>query len=197
MLPFLLIFIIFCIVLAYYIRKNDAAQEKVMSDYWDKELKSNAIRKKDISKLDYITIPLEKIPEKLETSAEKTFFSFADKPMLNLSGISNTDLKLEYGTANLDILSEYDLNFTDMLAILPVYTKELEEAGQTDTARMLLEFAVNCNADSRIVYQQLSAIYNEADEPDKILWLLKCSENLPSMTRQIIQKDLNALIQSE
>ncbi len=195
MLPFLLIFIVFCIVLAYYIKKNDAAQEKVMSDYWEKELKSNAVRKKDISKLNYITIPLEKIPQKLHTSAENTLFSFADKPMLNLSGISNTDLKLEYGTANLELLSEYDINFTDMLAILPVYTQELLEAEDTATARMLLEFAIDCNADSRIVYQQLSTIYTEANEPDKILWLLKCSEELPPMTKQIIQNDLHTLMQ--
>lgn len=195
MLPFLLIFIVFCIALAYYIKKNDAAQEKVMSDYWEKELKSNAVRKKDISKLNYITIPLEKIPQKLNTSAENTLFSFADKPMLNLSGISNTDLKLEYGTANLEILSEYDINFTDMLAILPVYTQELLDAGELATARMLLEFAIDCNADSRIVYQQLSGIYTDANEPDKILWLLKCSEELPPMTKQIIQNDLHHLMQ--
>ena len=195
MLPFLLIFIVFCLVLTYYIKKNDAAQEKVMSDYWEKELKSNAVRKKDISKLNYITIPLEKIPQKLDTSAENTLFSFANKPMLNLSGISNTDLKLEYGTANLEILSEYDVNFTDMLAILPVYTQELLDAGELSTARMLLEFAIDCNADSRIIYQQLSTIYTQANEPDKIVWLLKCSEALPPMTRQIIQNDLHNLMQ--
>jgi hypothetical protein len=149
MFPFLAIFIVFCLLLTFYIRKNDTAQQKVQDEFWEKERMSNAVRKKDISKLDYITIPLDKIPVKLETSAEKKLFALAEKPMLNFVGISNTDLKLEYGTANLDILMEYENNFLDFVAILPDYATELIEAGEKETARMLLEFAVSVNADSR------------------------------------------------
>lgn len=149
MFPFLAIFIVFCLVLTFYIRKNDSAQQKVQDEFWDKERKSNTVRKKDISKLDYISIPLDKIPVKLESSTEKTIFSLAEKPMLNFVGISNTDLKLQYGTANLDILTEYENNFLDFVAILPEYASELIEAGEKETALMLLEFAVSVNADSR------------------------------------------------
>ena len=83
MFPFLAIFIVFCLTLTFYIRKNDAAQQKVQDEFWEKERQSNAVRKKDISKLDYITIPLDKIPVKLETSAEKKIYALAEKPMLN------------------------------------------------------------------------------------------------------------------
>ena len=113
MFPFLAIFIVFCLLLTFYIRKNDTAQQKVQDEFWEKERMSNAVRKKDISKLDYITIPLDKIPVKLETSTEKAIFSLAEKPMLNYVGMSNTDLKLAYGTANLDILTEYENNFLE------------------------------------------------------------------------------------
>ena len=80
MFPFLAIFIVFCIVLTYYIRKGDSSQKKVMDDFWEKERQANAIRKKDISKLDYITIPLEKIPHSLDTQVEKDFFSLCNLP---------------------------------------------------------------------------------------------------------------------
>lgn len=158
MFPFLAIFVVFCLILTFYIRKNDTAQKKVQDDFWEKERRSNAVRKKDISKLDYITIPLDKIPVKLHTSTEEALFSLAEKPMLNLVGISNTDLKLQYGTANLEILAEYDTNFLDFVAILPDYTAELIEAGEKETALMLLEFAVSVNADSRKIDRQLAAL---------------------------------------
>lgn len=161
MFPFLAIFIVFCLVLTYYIRKNDAAQQKVQDDFWEKERQSNAVRKKDISKLDYITIPLDKIPVKLCTSTEEAFFALAEKPMLNFIGISNTDLKLQYGTANLEILTEYENNFINLVALLPDYTSELIEAGEKETALMLLEFAISVNADSRKIDNQLAALRNE------------------------------------
>lgn len=196
MFPFLTIFIVFCIVLAYYIKKSDSTQQKVLDDFWEKERQANAVRKKDISELNYITIPLDKLPEQLHTSTEEKFLALAEKPMLNLTGISNTDLKLAYGTANLEILSEYDTNFADMVALLPAYAEELQNAGFPQTARQLLEFAIECNADSRKIYKMLAASYDESSEPDKILWLRKQSEQLPSLTRQAVQKDLNTYIQS-
>ena len=158
MFPFLLIFIVFCLLLTFFIRKNDSTQQKVLDDFFEKERASNAIRKKDISKLDYISIPLDKIPVKLESSTEKTFFALAEKPMLNFIGISNTDLKLEYGTANLDILTQYENNFLDFVAILPDYATELIEAGEKETALMLLEFAVSVNADSRKIDKLLASL---------------------------------------
>ena len=121
MFPFLTIFLVFIAILTYYLKKNDSAQAKIEEDFWNKERKANAVRKQDISKLDYITIPLEKIPQPLQTPCEEALFTLAKKPMLNLTGISNTDLKLQYGTANLTILSEYDNNFSEMVALLPEY----------------------------------------------------------------------------
>lgn len=158
MFPFLVIFIVFCLVLTFYIRKNDTAQQKAQHDFFEKERLSNTVRKKDISKLDYISIPLDKIPVKLESSTENTIFALAEKPMLNFVGISNTDLKLQYGTANLDILTEYENNFLEFVALLPDYATELVEAGQKESAIMLLEFAVSVNADSRKIDNLLASL---------------------------------------
>lgn len=193
MFPFLAIFITFCLVLTYYIRKSDSNQKKVEEEFWEKERLANAVRKKDISKLDYITIPFEKIPQKLATSTEKKLFALAEKPMLNLTGISNTDLKLSYGTANLAILSEYDTNFTEFVSLLPEYTIELQEAGQTEAAQMLLEFAIGCNADSRRIYEQLATIYKEQNNLEKIDSLLQASEQLPELTKKAVQSMLSTM----
>lgn len=193
MFPFLAIFIVFCAVLGYYNKKSDTSQKEVMENFFEKERLSNAVRKKDISQLEYITIPFEKIPQELNTLTEKDFFSFAEKPMLNLTGISNTDLKLEYGTANLAVLSEYDTNYMDMISLLPTYVDELLEAEQIDTAQALLEFAINTKADSRKLYQQLVSIYKETNQLEKIDHLKNMAEQLPDMTKNIIQNDLSSI----
>ena len=139
MFPFLAIFIIFCLILSFYIRKNNTTQQQVQDEFWEKERKSNTVRKKDISKLDYINIPLDKIPVKLETSTEKAIFSLAEKPMLNFVGISNTDLKLQYGTANLDILTEYENNFLDFVyLILLIYNANIQIKNGINKPRLLL-----------------------------------------------------------
>lgn len=190
MFPFLAIFIIFCVILGYYIKKGDASQKEVMDAFFEKERLANSVRKKDISQLNYITIPLEKIPYPIQTSTEKEFFSFADKVMVNLNHISNTDLKLQYGTANLAILTEYDTNYMDMIALLPTYVEELLEANQIETAQMLLEFAVDTKADSRKIYQQLFSIYNETNQQEKIHHLMEQTNTLPELSRTIIHKDL-------
>ena len=190
MLPILTIFIVFLVVLTYHIKKNDAAQAKVQDEFWEKERKSNAVRKQDISKLDYITIPLEKIPHRLNSETESAFLALSQKTMLNLTGISNTDLKLTYGTANLALLAEYDNNFTDMVALLPAYTSELQEAGYEDCARMLLEFAISHKADSTKIYSQLASIYKAHNETERLEWLRTNSEDLPSYTRLAVQKEL-------
>ena len=190
MLPILTIFIVFIVVLTFYIKKADATQDQINNEFWEKERKSNAVRKQDISKLDYITIPWEKIPYSLDSETEKAFFSFAGKPMLNLTGISNTDLKLQYGTANLEILSEYDTNFSDMVALLPMYATELLEAGQRGLAIELLEFAVNCNADSKKIWSLLASLYREDNRIDRLEWLRQASECLPNLTKLAVQKEL-------
>ena len=193
MFPFLAIFIIFIIVLTYHIKKNDSAQAKVQDEFWEKERLANAVRKKDISKLNYITIPFEKLPVKLNTSIEKKLYELADKPMLNLTGISNTDLKLTYGTANINILSEYDTNFSDFVSFLPDYIEELLEAGYLDSAQLLLEFAIDCNADSRKIYEQLATIYKSQNQSEKFQTLYDYAEQLPDLTKKSVLNMLSAM----
>lgn len=193
MFPFLAILIIFCLVLSYYIKKGDASQKEIIDDFFEKERLANSVRKKDISQLNYITIPFEKIPHLLHTDTEKAFFSFGEKTMVNLNGISNTDLKLQYGTANLTTLSEYDANYMEMIALLPQYTKELLDANQIDAAQMLLEFAVDSQADSSIIYKQLASIYKETNQSEKIKHLITSSDNLPDLAKSMVQKELSSM----
>lgn len=193
MFPFLTILIVFCITLSYYIKKSDASQQDVMDSFFEKERLANSVRKKDISQLNYITIPFDKIPYHLDTTIEKEFMSFSEKIMVNFDGVSNTDLKLQYGTGNLQILSEYDTNYINMIALLPDYANELQEAGHMDAAQLLLEFAIETKANSRKIYKQLFSIYKETNQTDKLSALQEAALTLPETTRILVQKDLSSI----
>ena len=119
--------------------------------------------------------------------------ALSEKPMLNLTGISNTDLKLEYGTANLELLSQYDTNFTNFVALLPEFTEELQAAGHTEHAQTLLEFAVSVKADSRKIYKQLADIYVQKQQSNKLEWLMESAKGLPTFAQNAIIKELSSM----
>ena len=167
------IVIIFVLWLNYEIRKNNRLSQKSSEEFWEKETKANMSRKTDISNLDYIRIPYEKLPlndtpDDTINSYRDTILSQSDKKILNLSGFSNTELKLKYGAANLSKLSEYDNNFTVLVATLHKWGERLYQQGYHNEALAVLEAAVDCKSDVRKTYELLAQIYMAHGSPDKI-----------------------------
>lgn len=189
MLIFLAIFILFVLILNYYIRKSNNSRENVEADFWEREQKANFTRRKDISNLDYLTIPLDKIPQNLHTDAENTLVNLASCRMLNLTGMTNTDLKLEYGAANLEELIKYDNNFTTFVQAVSTYAKELFDVGQKEDACELLELAVSYRADSGSIYSMLAEFYQQSGQNDKIQTLIDYANEINSLSKKrIIEK---------
>ena len=192
MLIFLALFILFVLIMNYYIRKNNRLQDNLEKNFWDREHEANFSRKKDISNLNYLIITEDKIPQNLHTDAEKTLLELCNKKMLNLSGKTNTDLKLEYGVANLEELSLCDSRFYDFVCAVSTYAGELLENGQTDAARELLELAVTYHADNSTIYTQLAELYKEKGETGKLPSLIEAAQTLPPMSAQITLEKLKA-----
>lgn len=194
MFVFLASFIIFVLILNYFIRKSNQSHQNSEDGFWEREQKANFTRRQDISNLNYITIPPEIIPQNLHTDAEKILIDLSSQKMLNLTGRTNTDLKLQYGAANLETLSEYDNNFTTFVQAVPMYAKELTAAGQTGKARQLLEFAVSCQADSRSIYTQLADLYQQSGQSDKIQGLIESAGELRSLDGPVIIEKLKSYL---
>jgi predicted Zn-dependent protease len=189
----LALLIIFAAILHHEIRKNSDAQQSLEDRFWRREQEANFTRRKDISNLNYLTIPLEKIPQNLHTEAENTLVRLSSCQMLNLAGKTNTDLKLEYGAANLEALSGFDDNFTEFVRTVPVYAKELIEAGQADAAQELLELAVSYQADGSAVYTTLADLYRQAGQGARIDSLVETvSEMVETPGKKIILEKLKA-----
>ncbi len=197
-MPFLFLpfFLIFLAILAYFLRKNTNSQKEVEERFWQREQEANETRRQDISKLDYIIIPLEKFPLNLHTDAEQTIQSLAGKKILNLTGLSNTDLKLQYGAANLDMLSEYEDNFVTLVSQIPVYARELLDTGDTMGAQAVLEFGVDCRADVGQIYTMLAAIYRDSQKTEEIERLITVVKELPTFSKNVIISKLENILQS-
>ena len=102
MVPVVLIaFILFLAYYAYRRKQIDKVNTQKESDFWKRENDANSTRKQDITNLDYIQIPVDTFPigaypnEGYEET-EQQLLALSEQKILNLTGISNTDLKLQY-----------------------------------------------------------------------------------------------------
>lgn len=192
--PFFASFIVFCIWLGYELHKHRNMEAKADRDFWAKEAAANSTRRKSLENLAYIQIPFESLPTAVfsDDSAIKecleTLTELSASPIVNLTGISNTDLKLQYGAPNIDLLSQYDQRYTVLARTLQTWAKLLYEKGCPDDARQVLEFAVETHTDISGSYKLLSTIYREYGQPEKIKALIPIAENLNSpMKKHILQ----------
>ena len=109
----LILFILFIAVITFAIKRADSTQAKVTEEFWEKERKANSTLRGDTTDLCYITIP-----EKFFPLNNDKINDLRDKTLVNLTSMTNTDLKLKYGILNFKKLSEYDDNFTKFVSML-------------------------------------------------------------------------------
>lgn len=195
----ILAIIIMVILLVFGILRNRArkTEENEIKQFWEREDHANSTRKQDISQLDYIVIPLDKLPmeesnDRDITSYQNTIKSLSEQKILNLTGISNTDLKLQYGAGNLEILSLCDQCYTSLVRTLSNWGEKLIELGDTAAAQTVLEYGIEIGTDVSQNYKLLATIYKDAC-PERIEELIDKASNLNSLTKTSIINALQAL----
>ena len=129
----LILFILFIAVITFAIKRADSAQAKVNEEFWEKERKANSTLRGDTTDLCYITIP-----EKVFPLNNDKINDLRDKTLVNLTGMTNTDLKLKYGILNFKKLSEYDDNFTKFVSMLESLQADATSAGNYSHLLMYL-----------------------------------------------------------
>lgn len=195
----LIIFIVFVytiLIVARNTRRQKALAEKKEQEFWDREKRANSVRKKSLDGLDYVRIPLDKLPMGALPEDEKareykellTYLS--TQPIVNLTGFTNTDLKLEYGTANITPLSRYDQNYTALVRTLQQWAELLLNAALTEEAETVLAYAISIGTDVSHTYYALAKIYAGREEYDKIADLILRAEGLRSALRNSIVRTL-------
>lgn len=188
------------IIIIYMIARSEhlsgAKNNKALKSYLERESKSNSTRKKDISKLDYVVLNLSTLAidiamkHNLEQLVNE-LNCFSSKKIINLSSYSNTDLKLMYGPANLDVLSEYDNNFTELIKLLNKIGDSLYDLEEYDGAASFYEYAIHIGSDITNTYVKLCTIYNTNNEAAKIKELKHKASKITSLSGPIILDKIN------
>ncbi len=278
-MPILFGLTLIIIVFIAFSKSRDKNTKKTLADFWKKEQESQFIPKKDISSLDYLTIPYASLPFRhympgngrpvaiaggairpdspsdfsddtgtfsvMSSKTEKHYevdsllweinsesasassdnivsesaytrapeysaplsdelantelelCKLADSRIINLTGISNTELRMTYGTANLDPLTVYDHNFTVLIRTLQKWGTLLASAGKKEDAVTVLSYAVSIGSDIAGTYATLGRLYKERGEFSKIEELKVSAESLTTLMKPSILRDLEQLSASE
>ena len=194
--------LIFAAVVFLYLLKNKKNDSSAQDDFWAREHAANSTRRKPLDDLDYIKLPIEEFPMTLLQDVPKVedykqiILSLNDLPIVNFTGITNTELKLRYGAPNIDLLTSYDQNYTLLVRTLQQWAQALYDAGYIDEAQHVLEFSVSTGTDVSATYRLLCQIYTEQGTPEKIKSLYPIAETLNSAMQKTIVRILQEADQS-
>lgn len=193
---FLASFLLFIVVI-FFIMKNQQNKAKTLeTEFWSREQRANSVRRKSLDDLNYIKIPLEAFPTHLLNDNSEVLEcisileSLTSRRIMNFTGHSNTDLKLEYGTANLEVLTEYDQNYTVLVRTLQKWADCLIAGGYQKEAVSLMEFAVSTGTDISRTYYLLAEYYASLGQYREIDRLRTVAKELLSANRNVIVKHL-------
>lgn len=190
-------FMVFGIWLTIQLRKSRKLNDQAASDFWEEEALANSVRKKQLEESDFVTFPFDKLP------AEESFLpdpvpealtqliALSDKKMVNLNGISNTEVKKRFGVANMAILTEYDSNYECFAKNIYLLCQYLYDIGRAEEALMLSEETILTGTDSLSHYKLIIRIYREQGNYAGISWLKEKAEDIHSLTRGAILRSLS------
>lgn len=199
MIPVFFILTIFLVLWVHYQkRRTDHIAAKKREIFWERERQANLTRKKDISNLDFIQVPVNTLPFPEINSEEisdvqKHILALASGKIVNFTGLSNTDLKLQYGAPNINILMEYDKNYLELVRSLYRYGKLLHDHGLISESKAILDYAISIKTDISANYTLLATIYKEKNNLDGINSVISAAEELTSLTKNTLLTNLMAI----
>ena len=184
-------FLIFIAWLTYEMHKSSRQMNQKDSDFWEKEAAANATRRVPLEKIPFLTIPMETFPLNQYEDAElqeceRILLTLSEKKILNVTGKTATDLKEQYGPANLALLNECDLNFTELAQTLVRYGTRLHELNHDAECITVLEYGIAILTDISANYKLLAELYIKQHQPEKISALEDAAKQLDSLMKNSI-----------
>ncbi len=184
-------FVLFAFVIRFLAKRNNNSNRKKVESFFEREAQANSVRKKDIEHLNYITIPVDSLPFSENTSPEintvqQRIMRLSDHKILNLTGLTNTDLKMQYGVGNLAFLSDCDLRFSELTGLLVKWAELLIQENRTEDAVTVLEFGAACGSDASRNYHLLADYYAQQQDTQKLLQLKESASKLKTLMKDSI-----------
>ena len=191
-----------CWVIHHNLKKESRPDKQSIRNYLAEEENANATRRKDLSNLPYIVVPLDTLPLDITLNDEKKQLKISEyvkeiqrlseKKMLNLTGISNTELKAAYGPANLELLSLYDQTFARYIRTLHLLAECIYEEHPA-AAVSILEYCISIGTDISGTYDLLGQYYIAHNDYAHFDALYDHIPDKESLSGKTIQNKLNHL----
>ena len=192
--------VVFCLWLMFDLHRLRNKEAKKYQNFIDRENEANSTRRKSLDDLQYITIPFNELPmdtlndDPKVNEYHQTLRDLSANPIVNLTGFTNTDLKLQYGAPNIDLLTNYDQAYTLLARTLASWGQVLFDNGYYNEAKSVLKYAVSTKTDVSSTYVLLSKIYKSEGNEDEIRNLIEEASSLKSLSRNTIVRKLEALL---
>lgn len=197
--PIFFTFVILSLIFMLNIRRSNRRIRKSREEFWAKEIRANSVRRKPLDNVDFLSVPYDELPFDLEKDDDvikectSELWELKDQPIANFTGITNTDLKLEYGAPNITTLSKADTNYTLLVRNLQKWAERLHELEHDDEALTILEYAIKIRSDISSSFFLAAELYSNKGQNDKIAWLKRSAERLNSIMMRPILNKLNEL----
>lgn len=191
----ILFVLIWVFVLHFKLSHSRSQEEQASSSFWERERKANFTRKQPLPVEDYIKLPIDKLPFSKtaileEQTIQQQLLDLSKEPILNVSGMTNTDIKLTYGSGNFTLISEYDQNFQILQKLLTQWGVLLLERQERKAAKTILEYLISLGCDISKPYLLLADIYQEEQDYIAIKDLMNTVENLHTLMKSSILRQL-------
>jgi hypothetical protein len=185
------------------IKKGNMTAKSTEKSFWERERAANNVRRKSLDNLNYIDVALDQLPVDVlmdrgdVRECVEQLKALSGQKVVNFTGFTNTDLKLNYGTANISLLTEYDQNYTLLVRTLQKWADLLLKSGYIREGRQVMEYAISIGTDVSKTYYELAMLYLAHGESDRITELMRAAEALHSNSRHFIVKRLEEMVQVE
>lgn len=190
------------IILNYNLRKNKGTNDNDIRSILEREDAANSTRRKDISGLPYIEVPLDTLPLDITLNDEKKqskiteykqkILELSEKPMLNLIGISNTELKEQYGPANLEQLTICDQNYSSYIRTLHLFAECIYDE-QPALAVHVWEYCLSIGTDISGTYDFLGRHYLSSPNKEQFMKLYDSIPDKNSIAGKTIVRKLDTM----
>jgi hypothetical protein len=125
----------------------------------------------------------------------KEIHSLSEKKMLNLIGVSNTELKETYGPANLEALSIYDQTYARYIRTLYLLSDIIYSDYPAEAAK-LSEYCISIGTDISGTYELLGKYYLAHNERERFEELYQHIPDTESISGKTIINKLDRLSQT-
>ncbi len=196
-----IIFVIFVVLFQYHLRKNMRQENINREQFWNNEEKSLSTRRKEfndddyikpnLSKLSFPTVPSLNPGQTLHYKQVKNRLQeLSSMDLMNFSNLTNTELRIRFGTANQTVITQNEANYNNFLKSLADYGHLMIEFEEINEAIVAFEECIRLGSDYSDHFLTLAQLYLQKKQRYKLTDLIEKAESLDSLNRSIILKKL-------